>query len=90
MIAGFQNFFKAMDRYLTQKIKSSEETLRSVFKLEGFRGMQKEIIEYCMDKADCLVVIPTGGGKSLIYQLPAVMSEGVTIVISPLLALIVF
>ncbi|TVR44209.1 MAG: ATP-dependent DNA helicase RecQ [Planctomycetota bacterium] len=52
-----------------------------------FRPLQEEAIRCVLEQRDCLLVIPTGGGKSLCYQLPAVVSQGMTLVISPLIAL---
>ncbi|EIW68807.1 hypothetical protein TREMEDRAFT_12143, partial [Tremella mesenterica DSM 1558] len=63
-------------------------TLRQVFKLSGFRLCQEGVINAAMDDRNIVCVMPTGGGKSLTYQLPAMMGRGVTVVISPLLALI--
>src|SRR6266702_2358887 len=61
--------------------------LHSVFGLPGFRGAQGEIIQHVTDGGNCLVLMPTGGGKSLCYQLPALLREGCGIVVSPLIAL---
>ena len=61
--------------------------LHSVFGLPGFRGAQGEIIRHVTDGGNCLVLMPTGGGKSLCYQLPALLREGCGIVVSPLIAL---
>jgi ATP-dependent DNA helicase RecQ len=62
-------------------------TLREVFGYAGFRGAQAEIVAHVADGGDCLVLMPTGGGKSLCYQLPALLCEGTGIVVSPLIAL---
>ena len=61
--------------------------LKSVFGYDSFRPEQKEIIEAFLSNRDCLGILPTGGGKSLCYQLPALMREGLTVVVSPLIAL---
>jgi ATP-dependent DNA helicase RecQ len=61
--------------------------LNSVFGLPGFRGAQEKIIHHVAGGGNCLVLMPTGGGKSLCYQLPALMREGCGIVVSPLIAL---
>jgi ATP-dependent DNA helicase RecQ len=61
--------------------------LHSVFGLPGFRGAQQEIVRHVTDGGNCLVLMPTGGGKSLCYQLPSLLREGCGIVISPLIAL---
>jgi ATP-dependent DNA helicase RecQ len=61
--------------------------LRRVFGHEAFRGAQQEIVEHVAAGGDALVLMPTGGGKSLCYQLPALLREGTAIVVSPLIAL---
>ncbi len=64
-----------------------ERTLRERFELEQFRAGQREVIEHVLRGQDVLCVMPTGGGKSLCYQLPALLLPGITLVISPLIAL---
>jgi ATP-dependent DNA helicase RecQ len=64
-----------------------EETLHGRFGLERFRPGQREVIESVLGRRDVLCVMPTGGGKSLCYQLPALVTPGTTLVVSPLIAL---
>jgi ATP-dependent DNA helicase RecQ len=66
---------------------SPESVLRSRFGLESFRAGQREVIDALLTSYAALAVFPTGGGKSLCYQLPALLLEGVTLVVSPLIAL---
>src|SRR5471032_3138737 len=61
--------------------------LNHVFGLPGFRGAQEEIVRHVTDGGNCLVLMPTGGGKSLCYQLPSLLRQGCGIVVSPLIAL---
>jgi ATP-dependent DNA helicase RecQ len=63
------------------------DTLRRVFGYDAFRGNQQDIIEHVVAGGDALVLMPTGGGKSLCYQIPSLVRPGVGIVISPLIAL---
>ncbi|HCE71564.1 MAG TPA: ATP-dependent DNA helicase RecQ, partial [Ruegeria sp.] len=61
--------------------------LRDVFGFDAFRPGQEEIAQAVAEGENVLAIMPTGGGKSLCFQLPALMREGVTVVISPLIAL---
>ncbi|MBU2992435.1 DNA helicase RecQ [Octadecabacter sp. 1_MG-2023] len=66
---------------------SAATLLRDVFGFDGFRPGQQEIVEAVTDGKNTLAIMPTGGGKSLCFQLPALVRDGVTVVISPLIAL---
>ncbi len=66
---------------------SKFEILEDYFGHKQFRPLQEEVIDAIMHREDVLMVLPTGGGKSLCYQLPTLLMEGVTVVVSPLLAL---
>jgi len=68
-------------------IKQVKTILRDVFGYEEFRSLQQEIIENVLGRKDTLVIMPTGGGKSLCYQIPALIFKGLTIVVSPLISL---
>ncbi len=67
--------------------QTAKNVLNEVFGYREFRGHQQEIIAAAMAGQDTLVLQPTGGGKSLCYQIPALLGDGVTLVVSPLIAL---
>lgn len=72
---------------LARPAADPHDLLHRVFGLPGFRGQQEEIVQHVCAGGDALVLMPTGGGKSLCYQLPALCRDGVGIVVSPLIAL---
>jgi ATP-dependent DNA helicase RecQ len=69
------------------RVRDPAEVLRRVFGYDTFRGSQQEIIDHLIGGQDALVLMPTGGGKSLCYQIPALVRDGTGVVVSPLIAL---
>ncbi|XP_074660156.1 uncharacterized protein LOC141912708 isoform X2 [Tubulanus polymorphus] len=85
-----QNDVSQPDIWSKNEFKWSEQVnnaLKNVFNLSNFRPLQHQTINVTMACKDCILIMPTGGGKSLCYQLPAVISSGITLVISPLVSL---
>src|ERR1700684_3995789 len=76
-----------LDRRETTDIADAEAVLRTTFGFASFRAGQAEIVEALLAGRDVLAVMPTGSGKSLCYQLPALLRDGLTVVVSPLIAL---
>ena len=71
----------------TNDIYEARKILKTFFGFSSFKGEQEEIIQNVMDDKNTFVVMPTGGGKSLCFQIPALLKEGAAIVVSPLIAL---
>lgn len=72
---------------MMEPVSDAKEILRSVFGYQQFRVGQQEVIDAVLSNQDCVVIMPTGGGKSLCYQIPALVCSGLTLVISPLISL---
>lgn len=82
--AGTYSFNEAQSFSWTQEVY---DKLKSVFQISSFRGLQETVINCTLSGKDCIYVAATGSGKSLVFQLPALISSGITLVVSPLLSL---
>ena len=69
------------------QLPSLEPALKHYFGYDSFRPGQRQIVEQALQNQDLLIIMPTGGGKSLCFQLPALLKPGLTVVVSPLIAL---
>jgi len=78
---------KKTEKMVVKENYSLHDLLKKIFGFEHFKGNQEAIIQNVLDGKDTFVIMPTGGGKSMCYQLPAIISEGTAIIISPLIAL---
>jgi ATP-dependent DNA helicase RecQ len=79
--------FQTLNQGEGHRMERARHILRSVFGYDDFRHRQSDIIQTLLDGHDALVLMPTGGGKSLCYQIPALLRDGVGVVVSPLIAL---
>ena len=85
--AGVRRVLGRRDGYNPSSMLDLREHLQNLFGLDDFRPSQREVVEDVLRGKDVLCVMPTGAGKSLCYQLPAAVSDGLTIVVSPLISL---
>jgi ATP-dependent DNA helicase RecQ len=68
---------------MSDPMNRAQSVLKEVFGFETFWPLQEKVIAHILEKKDALVVMPTGGGKSLCYQIPGMIFDGLTIVVSP-------
>jgi ATP-dependent DNA helicase RecQ len=80
-------FFSRLNLFYNQQVPTAASILKDTFGYDTFRPLQREVIDNVLAGRDTLAIMPTGGGKSLCYQIPALMTGGLTVVVSPLIAL---
>ena len=78
---------RSMPTMMLRQCPICSETLKNTFGYSAFRSLQQEIIQSSLEGRDVFALLPTGGGKSLCFQLPALLRQGLTVVVSPLIAL---
>jgi ATP-dependent DNA helicase RecQ len=83
----YQKYYNGGMNHAPAQTPTPESLLKDVFGYEQFKPLQREVIENILRRRDTLVIMPTGGGKSLCYQIPALIFSGLTVVVSPLIAL---
>jgi len=84
---GFAPINAIATNHLPPTLDAAETLLRDIFGYDGFRSLQADIIQSVLNRRDTLAIMPTGSGKSLCYQIPALLFPGLTVVVSPLISL---
>jgi len=72
---------------INNAMKKAEGILKNTFGYSAFRSVQKDVVEAILNGGDAFVLMPTGGGKSMCYQIPSIVRKGTGIIVSPLISL---